>query len=476
MAYTRGVETDLFITYAHDDNKADWVTRFHGRLQDRFGELLGHDAPKVVVWRDPKLDTTNVVTPEILDRLKRTAVFLSVATPSCMTSPWCRDERNKFAIYAAQNGGLTIGTKTRAVYIIKTPLLGSEPHPFDTLTLDFYELNQQSGKVDEFLPHEGRFEKRINDLAQDLLKLFDTLSARPVPAPKDAVFVALTPRDTRPTREKIVQELDALGFAVLPPDDFSVEDPGFSREIDGFLSKCKLAVHFSGNSLGVTPDGESKPLTVLQFDLASDHSLPRIVWVEPGTSLQPAFQAALVAGGQLGTEIVNNPLQNIGDLKRLIVTSLGDLQAPPLESESKLNIYMLCDTVDYPSAPTEPAPNLARVIYAFLTQRGYAVWLPLIGAKSEQERIDDHHETLKMSDAVLVMWGNTDEAWFRRSARELASIQVERAARPLRSRALVLGAPPSNKDQYRGFLDVAIDLFGGFSPDKFAPFEQQLKA
>jgi hypothetical protein len=477
MAYTRGFESDVFISYAHQDDTAGWVKEFHSQLKNRFGQLLGKAGPEVVIWRDPRLDPTNVVTPEILDQLSKTAVLLSIITPSCMESEWCIDERSKFQFFAALNGGLTIGNSARAVNVIKTPLRDEDPPDLlSSLILDFYARDEQAGRFSEYAPNDPQFAQRIDSLAQSLLAFFDKLNNRPVTKPKDAVFVALTPPDTRPTRDKIVQELEALEFVVLPPDgSISVERPGFAKAIDDCLSKSKLAVHFAGASAGVIPEGETLPLTALQFELATKHEMPRIVWLEPGTTTSAQFRAMLDTGDRHGTEILNNASQSVSDLKRLIVTTLGNVRQPPPPDDSKLNIYLLCDAPDYPTPATTTTPNLSKQIQEFLTQKGYTVWLPLIGAKNEQERTDDHEETLEMSDAVLVMWGETDEAWFRKRARELASVEVQRAYRPLRARALLLAAPPSNKDQYRGFLDMAIDLFGGFSPEKFEPLEQRLR-
>lgn len=477
MAYTRGFENDVFISYAHQDDTSGWVREFHTQLKNRFGQLLGRTQAQVVVWRDPRLEPTNVLTPEILDQLRKTAVLISIITPNCMESQWCNDERSKFRFYAALNGGLTIGNSTRAVNVIKTPLRDNSHRALSSLYLDFYAHDDHSGRFREYLPADPQFAHQIDSLAQSLLALFNKLNARPTPSSKDAVFVALAPPDTRAIREKIVHELEALELAVLPPEDgVSIETPGFAKTIDEYLSASRLAVHFAGASAGVVPEGEALPLTALQFELASKHELPRIVWVDPAATVSRQFQAVLDARDRHGTEILNNPAQSVSDLKRLIVTTLGTLRQPPPPSDSKLNIYLLCDTSDYPTLPTTAAPNLSKQIQEFLTGKGYAVWLPLVGSVSEQERTDDHEETLQMTDAVLVMWGATDEAWFRKRARELASIEVKRAHRPFLTRALLLAAPPSNKEQYRGFLDMAIDLFGGFSPEKFEPLEQRLRS
>jgi hypothetical protein len=475
MAYTRGFENDIFVSFAHQDNSTGWVTSFHEQLRDRFSQLLGRKVPPVVIWRDPRLDPTDLITPEILGQLRKTAALLSVITPHCLESAWCADERSKFQFYAALNGGLRIGNSTRMLNVIKTPL-SDDSHRglFGALDCDFYLRDAQSGRFSEYDPSDPRFHEQINLLAQSLVDFFKRLNDRPAAKLRNAVFVALAPPDTRDTRNKIVQELEALDFVVLPPEGFvSVEKTGFRTAIEDCLSNSRLAIHFAGSSAGIVPEGEKLPLTTLQFEVAVKHDLPRIVWIEPNMPTSASFRGVLDSSERRGTEILDNESQGIADLKRVIVSMLSNTQ-PPQPDDSKLNIYLLCDAVDHP-APPERTPNLSKQIHEFLTKKGYTVWLPLLGVKNEQERNDDHTQTLEMSDAVLVMWGETDEAWFRKRARELVSIEAKRAHRPLRARALLLAPPPSSKDQYRGFLDVAIDLVGGFSPDKLEPFERLLR-
>jgi hypothetical protein len=474
MAYVSGFDTDIFISYAHQDNSVDWITEFHTRLGDRFGELLGF-GQKVAIWRDPNLSPASVVTEEILARLSKTAVLLTIATPSSMESPNCLDERSKFEFYAEQNGGVKIGSFARTINVVKTPPRAQKRFPFTTLDADFFERDKQTMMIREFAASGSEFKNQIDALAQRLLEFFDILNERPKADPTDAVFVALTSSDMASTRNKIVQELEALGYCVLPPENFAkIDAPGFREEIEKCLAKSQMTVHCTSDLGGSKPEGEELPLAALQFALACKHKLPRIVWVEPGKQINASFRQLLDEVGQPGTEILANPVQQISELKRLIVTTLGTLRQVPTPSPSKLNIYLLCDASDYPNPFTATGPNVSKQIHEFLTGKGYNVWLPLLETKNEQDRTNDHQETLEISDAVLVLWGNTDETWFRKRARELASIQSRRAHRPMRVRALLLASPPANKDQYRGFLDVAICLFDGFRPETFAPLEQLL--
>ena len=54
QSFTGAFGVDVFISYGHIDNQANWVTHFHTALQMRLQELLGTD--RVVIWRDVKLN------------------------------------------------------------------------------------------------------------------------------------------------------------------------------------------------------------------------------------------------------------------------------------------------------------------------------------------------------------------------------------------------------------------------------------
>src|SRR5262249_40978558 len=155
MAYTRGYDTDVFISYAHEDDSEGWVREFHTRLDNKFRQLIARDKAQVEIWRDPKLDPTSLVDHKIPSQLKSAAGLLSAVTPNCIASRWCRNERNKFQIYAALNGGAIVGDQTRALFIIKTPL-GGDPrnHPFPSLSPNFHERDAPSGRFREYLPGE----------------------------------------------------------------------------------------------------------------------------------------------------------------------------------------------------------------------------------------------------------------------------------------------------------------------------------
>ena len=79
------IERHAFISYAHIDNELlpeehdGWVTRFHKVLSQMLAGRLGE---KVNIWRDDTLRPGMKFPAEIDDKLKHTAVLISVLSPT----------------------------------------------------------------------------------------------------------------------------------------------------------------------------------------------------------------------------------------------------------------------------------------------------------------------------------------------------------------------------------------------------------
>jgi hypothetical protein len=114
-----------FISYAHIDNEPltpgqrGWVTQFHSTLQTMLSQRLGE---KARIWRDEKLTGNDVFADEIVDQFANTALLISILSPRYVRSDWCTRELKGFIAKAAQDGGLSIGNKSRVFKVIKTPV------------------------------------------------------------------------------------------------------------------------------------------------------------------------------------------------------------------------------------------------------------------------------------------------------------------------------------------------------------------
>src|SRR4030095_6960457 len=80
MSYLDEFKDDVFISYAHRDNKPltegqkGWVTRFHETLETVLGQRLGADP---AVFRDGKLAGNDYFDDKLMQEIAVTAIFVS---------------------------------------------------------------------------------------------------------------------------------------------------------------------------------------------------------------------------------------------------------------------------------------------------------------------------------------------------------------------------------------------------------------
>ena len=89
MAYVPGYQHDLFISYAHEDDR-DWINRLLTRLEPALKQKLG---VKASIWIDnEELRASRDFSREIPDTVKSSALFLLLPSPTYIRSRYCVEE------------------------------------------------------------------------------------------------------------------------------------------------------------------------------------------------------------------------------------------------------------------------------------------------------------------------------------------------------------------------------------------------
>src|SRR2546423_7742765 len=104
-------EHDIFVSYAHVDNKPfdnprGWVDSFSERLALRLAQLTGSEPD---IWRDTRLQGNEYFSGSIGDGISATLLLLSVISPRYVNSDWCRGELTEFSRRTLQTGGASVG-------------------------------------------------------------------------------------------------------------------------------------------------------------------------------------------------------------------------------------------------------------------------------------------------------------------------------------------------------------------------------
>ncbi len=488
-------DNDLFISYAHIDNKSigerdGWVEMFHEALEVRLGELLG-GAPRI--WRDPKLNGNDVFAEELKARFTTVYLLVSVLSPGYIRSEWCLRELDEFVSAAEKTGGLNRDNKSRAFKVLKTPVPITE-HPDsikETLGYKFFELDRETGRAKEFRRIFGeeaelRFLQKLDDLAQDIALL---LRASEEAAPeaetqttksvleddKPVVYLAPPSFDLSEEYDALRRDLIEHGHTVLPDGDLPLNAPDFETAVTFALSRAKVSLHLVGSYSGFRPDGGRASSVPWQHDLAQKRGeagdFVRLVWIAPPSSHpedeeQSAFIETLrtSADANRGADVVEGNLESV---KTILHQRLDEIeQGVPgqgLDSRQALGparVYLLHEAVD---------ADAVVPVDDFLFDAGFEVVKPLTQG-STRDVLEDHRRNLETCDAVLVFYGKSPQSWIRQKWSEIQKAPGY-GRQPIAVQCCYVTEPEApEKTRYRSHQAMVVKRFQSFAPETLSEF------
>ncbi|MBV9265298.1 MAG: toll/interleukin-1 receptor domain-containing protein, partial [Acidobacteriaceae bacterium] len=229
-------DEDVFISYAHNDDdsylheKRGWVAQLDDDLQNRIKVWL--DGEKPSVWRDPAIRPNEDFEQKICARLARTAILLSIISPSYLRRDWCIRELEEFASYAEKTLGIRIDEEKSRIFKVEKVPVDRQTLPEQlqrTGSYKFYGPDPVRGRVHEFRPLLGNEDSRpyflcVDDLAQDIAAVLKRMAAKALGLPEPgaqlpAIYLAETTADMEEQAAEIRRELKGRGYTVLPAGD-----------------------------------------------------------------------------------------------------------------------------------------------------------------------------------------------------------------------------------------------------------------
>jgi hypothetical protein len=486
------LDNDLFVSYAHIDDQAltegekGWISTFHRALEVRLGQILGK-TPRI--FRDPKLQGNDYFADRLVETLPRTAALVSVVSPRYIRSDWCRRELEEFCRASERTGGMRVADKARVFKVVKTPV-PLDQHPSELQELlgyDFFVIEGGTGRPRE-LSHlsepemQRRYWARLDDLAHDISELLQILETGAAPATpagepgsKGTIWLAETSFDLQERRDTVKRELLGHGYAVLPDRPLPLLGPECESLVREQLARCRMSIHMVGRNYGIVPEGVTRSVVELQNELAIERGaaggFSRLIWMPPGLELEDERQRRFVAHLQTdvrleaGVDLLEAPLE---ELKTVLYRRLAPPPEPPARArdgstgeDGPGRIYLLCDQRDLDRTP---------VLEDYLFERGFEVVLPVFEGDEAQVR-RDHEESLALSDAVLLYYGEGNELWLRQKLRELQKCAAYGRSRPLQAKAVYVAPPDTlQKRRFRTHEAEVIQQFEKFSPDAIERF------
>src|ERR1700761_1323863 len=490
----------LFISYAHIDNvpltehQQGWISRFHDTLSAMLGMRIGR---KAEIWRDAKLTGNDIFADEIIQQFPKTELLISVLTPRYVESEWCTREVKEFCKSAEATGGVVVGNKSRVLKVIKMPVDSEDSLPpvmKEALGYPFYVFDEQQVPLELDPAYGDEFTKKYNiklaKLAYDIAGLIKQIESPAAPTDKlqassaaahtkPAIYLAECSFDRRSAREALESELRLHGYPVLPDTQLPKDEAEYIAAVDGLLARCQLSIHLVGARYGLVPDGPSeKSVTVLQNELAiaryKKGKLRRIISLPEGTRSESTVQQAFIerllreAELQSGADLITGDIE---DLKGAVHAELQKLQRPeppPAKRQGSKLIYVICDERDRQA--TLP-------LRKFLKSGSYDVQIPLFEGDAATVR-QNNQELLAECNAVILFYGQGDEAWKRAIANELKKDGAYRGATPLPVSYIYLAEPITESKRELIELEEPnlINGFQGFSEAEMHKFVHALGA
>jgi hypothetical protein len=439
MGYVPGYRHDLFISYAHGDDR-EWINRFVDRLEPALTQRLGF---RPVIWIDEDdLRRSRDFSREIPEAVRASAVFLFLASPTYIRSRYCVDEECRAFQDLVPGRRLELGADFAndlfALRCLIVPVDDNEHWALFPGLTDIAFCNESEA----LLIGSPEFDVAFRGLVGESVALLKRLRHR-----STAVFL-YPPNpgpDLREAHTLLAAELSARSFRILPDRSVNVDDQ---------LRGAALSIFLLGADYD---DGADRLVEVAQ----AHSSQPWVVWCSPAADQtavaeQQGFCAHLEQVDSprktfLNAEILPNQLK-----EEILGLLRPDARALP-ETRGKPRVYLV-----YNARDRAEAKNAGLISFHFRKTFHF-------------EHPDDptqHATRLSKSDAVMLVWGHADEEWCSREFDEMIRSPRQRDVR----HGLCLFDPSATKleavRQIRsGFADLFIgEQFGKFDPSRLATF------
>lgn len=438
MAYVPGFRHDVFISYAHGDDR-EWISR----LVDRLGPALKHRLGlQPSIWiDDDELRRSRDFSKEIPDSVKSSAVFLLLPSPTYIRSRYCIDEECRVfeETIAARRARFGPGF-AHDLFALRCPILPIDGNEHWSLFPGLTDV-AFCDESDAFAAGSPEFETALRRLAGELVGLLKRMRNQ-----STAVFLypPHPPPELQASHKALAAELSAQSYRILPDRTVNLADQ---------LREASLSVFLLGGAY----EERARELADIS---AERKDVPWVVWSSPAAEQTASAEQIGFAAYLEQLDSPSKTYLTAGIMPaKLKEEVLGLLRPQGLalpDTQGKPRVYLV-----YNSRDRSEVKNAGLISFHFRNDVHF-------------EHPDDpaqHTRRLAHSDGVLLVWGNADEDWCSREFAEMVQ-----SARGKGTRGLCLFDPVESKtaavEQIRnGFRDFYVgEEFGRFDPARLATF------
>ena len=390
MAFVPGFQHDVFVSYAHGDDRG-WINRFLDRLSSAVKLRLGVEAD---VWIDEAdLHKTGDFRRNIPDALRSSAVFLLFASPTYIRSTYCvMEECAAFeaAVRERRRERFRSTEFQNELFVLRCLLLPVEEN-------EHWELFRGATDIvlcdesDSFAIGSPEFEASMRRATGELVNLLRRMRNHSSPV---FLYPAQPTAEIESVHRSISDELTAQSYRLLP--DRQTNLPGQLRE-------AALSVFLLGKSYNES----ARELA----DLASKQDKPWVVWSPPEANANRAVEQEGFCKyiEQLDSERKTYLSSNIAPLKikEEILGLLRPRSKRHATKQGKPRVYLI-----YNWREQSERGNAGLIVLHYRSE--FVFELP--------DDPIEHSSKLAHSDGVLLIWGKADEKWCSQEFAEMVQI------------------------------------------------------
>jgi hypothetical protein len=487
MVFVPGYRQDIFVSYAHVDDRpfdvtgpdhaSGWVTTLVRHLENYLAQEIGR-TEAFNIWKDKyNLHGNDTPTAEIAAVLESAAIFIAILSPSYLASTWCRDEAH---IFARRSTGQLRGQ----VFVVeKQPLCDTavvlqELSGRRNYRFWYIDSDKQPRTFAKPMPQQEEIQyfRQVEDLARDIHRQLKAMAAGPsvfrsafppvhtgannAGAPA-AVLLAEVTDDLELRRVEVRRYLEQQGILVLPEASYSLGRREFEASLEFDLSRSRLFVQLLGPMPGKRPPDVQEGYGWLQLQQAEKRGMRVLQWRSP--DFDPA--AIDLADHRELLELETVHVSSLESFKQAIALAVAPSPTPLPVRQTDHRPFVFLNT-----QPSHRA--IAAEIRAAIGDR--AVWAePLVEGSAEEVRTDFEQNLLDCDAMVMVYADNA--GWARAQLRAFHKL-ARRREHPVVA-IPIIDASPEQKPELGFYLPeiVVISSRGGFGAEALSQLSQWLR-
>ena len=454
MAYVPGCDYDVFVSYARADEAADasgkWTTQFVDYLSGALKLRLG-GSDELRIFFDSASLSSNQQLEEMLTAVRRSAVFLAIASRSYASRDWTRQELAAFIRKPEDTSRLFAAECL--------PLDAGETYPpplQEHHRMTFWRALSPSSSTAIPLSlglDPAVFQQRIHDLAEQMrnqllvLRRASSLGAptaslgaaqrggphvRPVTYYRRVLLAQVT-EDLEDERDQLRRYLEQFGVAVMPTGTYPQGGDAFKAAFEADLSKAGLFVQLLSKQAGRAPPDLAEGYTRFQWSTAAQQKIEQKIEIVQWR--RPELDPASVSNAQ-HRELLEAETVVAAGLEAFKAEVLRRAAPAPGKGLSPPSLVF----IDADRDDTE----IARALQLEFSRHNFPVVVPTLDGPAEQVRAD-LEENIIECDALVLVYGQTTPVWVRGQQRLYNKLRAKRASPP-RIIALYCGPPPAKPD------------------------------